>query len=164
MGLQPLVQGSYDRDDRPFPDAYEHAGTTERLAGLTRRADELGVPRSRLVLAWMLDQGWKPIVGVSTVEQLDSALASDSLRPRSAEGRSAAGRSAGTAAHVRRRWSMTQTPGLTAADRLLHQRIIVLGREVDDPIANRICAELLLLSAEDRTATSASTSTLPAAR
>lgn len=77
----PLVQGSYDRDDRPFPDAYEHAGTTERLAGLTRRADELGVPRSRLVLAWMLDQGWKPIVGVSTVEQLDSALASDSLRP-----------------------------------------------------------------------------------
>lgn len=44
---------------------------------------------------------------------------------------------------------MTQTPGLTAADRLLHQRIIVLGQEVDDPIANRICAELLLLSAED---------------
>ena len=33
--------------------------------------------------------------------------------------------------------------------RLLHQRIIVLGQEVDDPIANRICAELLLLSAED---------------
>ena len=35
------------------------------------------------------------------------------------------------------------------ATRLLHQRIIVLGQEVDDPIANRICAELLLLSAED---------------
>ena len=33
--------------------------------------------------------------------------------------------------------------------RLLHQRIIVLGQEVDDPIANRICAQLLLLSAED---------------
>ena len=33
--------------------------------------------------------------------------------------------------------------------RLLHQRIIVLGQEVDDPIANRLCAELLLLSAED---------------
>jgi len=33
--------------------------------------------------------------------------------------------------------------------RLQHQRIIVLGREVDDPIANRICAQLLLLSAED---------------
>ena len=24
--------------------------------------------------------------------------------------------------------------------RLLHQRIIVLGQEVDDPIANRLCA------------------------
>ena len=44
---------------------------------------------------------------------------------------------------------MTQTPGLSAADRLLHQRIIVLGQEVDDAIANKICAELLLLSAED---------------
>lgn len=37
----------------------------------------------------------------------------------------------------------------TAADRLLHQRIVVLGQEVDDPIATSICAELLLLSAED---------------
>jgi len=33
--------------------------------------------------------------------------------------------------------------------RLLHQRIIVLGREVDDELANRVCAQLLLLSAED---------------
>lgn len=32
---------------------------------------------------------------------------------------------------------------------LLHQRIVVLGQEVDDPVANRICAQLLLLSAED---------------
>jgi ATP-dependent Clp protease protease subunit len=35
------------------------------------------------------------------------------------------------------------------ATRLLHQRIVVLGSEVDDPVANRICAQLLLLSAED---------------
>ena len=33
--------------------------------------------------------------------------------------------------------------------RLLHQRIIVLGSEVDDPVANRLCGQLLLLSAED---------------
>ena len=47
---------------------------------------------------------------------------------------------------------MTQTSspaGLSAADRLLHQRIIVLGQQVDDDIANKLCAELLLLSAED---------------
>lgn len=36
------------------------------------------------------------------------------------------------------------------AARLLHQRIVVLGAEVDDAIANRICAQLLLLSAEDQ--------------
>ena len=33
--------------------------------------------------------------------------------------------------------------------RLLQKRIIVLGQEVDDDIANRICGEMLLLSAED---------------
>jgi ATP-dependent Clp protease protease subunit len=33
--------------------------------------------------------------------------------------------------------------------RLLHERIIVLGADVEDQIANRICAQLLLLSAED---------------
>ena len=35
------------------------------------------------------------------------------------------------------------------AARLMHQRILVLGQEVDDTIANRLCAALLLLSAED---------------
>ncbi|NEA24263.1 ATP-dependent Clp protease proteolytic subunit [Actinomadura bangladeshensis] len=33
--------------------------------------------------------------------------------------------------------------------RLLRERIVFLGQQVDDDIANRICAELLLLSAED---------------
>ena len=35
------------------------------------------------------------------------------------------------------------------ATRLLQQRIVVLGQEVDDVVANRLCAALLLLSAED---------------
>jgi ATP-dependent Clp protease, protease subunit len=50
----------------------------------------------------------------------------------------------------------TGLPGVSAgslddqvAARLLHQRIIVLGTEVDDPVANRLCGQLLLLSAED---------------
>jgi len=34
-------------------------------------------------------------------------------------------------------------------DRLLRERIIFLGQVVDDDIANQICAQLLLLSAED---------------
>ncbi len=36
-------------------------------------------------------------------------------------------------------------------DRLLRERIIFLGQQVDDTIANQICAQLLLLSAEDDT-------------
>nr|WP_245819983.1 ATP-dependent Clp protease proteolytic subunit [Rhodococcus yunnanensis] len=35
------------------------------------------------------------------------------------------------------------------SSRLLDQRIVVLGTAVDDAIANRICAQLLLLSASD---------------
>ena len=39
----PLVQGSYDRADRPFPAAYDHPGTTARLAALTSVAAARGV-------------------------------------------------------------------------------------------------------------------------
>ena len=48
--------------------------------------------------------------------------------------------------------------------RLLKERIIFLGSEVRDQNANAICAQLLLLSAEDPKATSSSTSTAPVAR
>ncbi|MEU7628429.1 ATP-dependent Clp protease proteolytic subunit [Nocardia sp. NPDC049220] len=45
------------------------------------------------------------------------------------------------------------TSGLTFDDavyeRLLCERVIFLGRQVDDDIANRLCAQLLLLAAED---------------
>ncbi|MBX6355952.1 MAG: ATP-dependent Clp protease proteolytic subunit, partial [Micromonosporaceae bacterium] len=37
----------------------------------------------------------------------------------------------------------------TVFNRLLKERIIFLGSEVTDQVANRICAQLLLLSAED---------------
>ena len=36
-------------------------------------------------------------------------------------------------------------------DRLLKERIVLLGRQVDDASANAICAQLLLLSADDPT-------------
>jgi aryl-alcohol dehydrogenase-like predicted oxidoreductase len=72
----PLIQGSYDRVDRPFPEAYDHPGTTRRLEALTRVADRLGVTRGQLVLAWLLSSTpeIRPIVGVSSVGQLDEAL------------------------------------------------------------------------------------------
>ncbi len=36
-------------------------------------------------------------------------------------------------------------------ERLLSERIIFLGSEVSDEIANRLCAQILLLAAEDAT-------------
>jgi ATP-dependent Clp protease, protease subunit len=46
-------------------------------------------------------------------------------------------------------------PGLNLVDsvyeRLLTERIIFLGSQVDDDIANRLCAQILLLAAEDPT-------------
>jgi ATP-dependent Clp protease, protease subunit len=62
----------------------------------------------------------------------------------------------GTGAERETMQTAVAEPALTAgliddqlATRLLYQRIIVLGAQVDDKIANRLCAELLLLSAED---------------
>lgn len=75
----PLVQGSFDRADRPFPDEYDHGGTTRRLGALQATAARLGVPASQVVLAWLMARGWSPIIGVSSVEQLDSALASSRI-------------------------------------------------------------------------------------
>jgi ATP-dependent Clp protease protease subunit len=47
----------------------------------------------------------------------------------------------------------TEAPPLPLGDplfqRLLRHRIILLGQQVDDDLANRICAELVLLAAED---------------
>ena len=48
--------------------------------------------------------------------------------------------------------SSTEAPDLVAdhlLNRLQNQRIIQLGQEVDDPIANKLCAQLLLLAEED---------------
>jgi ATP-dependent Clp protease protease subunit len=45
--------------------------------------------------------------------------------------------------------TMASTLDEQLLSRLLYQRIIVLGSEVDDRVANRLCAQLLLLSAED---------------
>ncbi|GGM31302.1 ClpP family protease [Promicromonospora citrea] len=52
---------------------------------------------------------------------------------------------------------MTETTHLQPFDdhlaaRLLHQRIVLVGAEIDDVVASRVTAQLLLLSAEDTSA------------
>ena len=77
----PLIQGSYDRDDRPFPSEYDHPGTTRRLAVLTEVAADLGVTRGQVVLAWLRHgtPSIRPILGVSSLAQLDEALVAGDL-------------------------------------------------------------------------------------
>ena len=53
---------------------------------------------------------------------------------------------------MRRTAPASMTLSDSVYERLLQQRIVVLGQQVDDEIANRIAAQMLLLSAEDPTA------------
>jgi aryl-alcohol dehydrogenase-like predicted oxidoreductase len=80
-----LLNGAYVRADRPIPEAYDHPGTTRRLAALAEVAAETGLTRNQVVLSWLMggDPPVSPIVGVSTVEQLTEAMdaASVALSP-----------------------------------------------------------------------------------
>jgi aryl-alcohol dehydrogenase-like predicted oxidoreductase len=71
----PLLSGAYDNPDKQIPEVYDHPGSTRRLAELDKVAAELGVPRGQVVLAWLLANGIRPILGGSKPHQLDSALA-----------------------------------------------------------------------------------------
>lgn len=77
----PLVQGSYSRTSRPFPEVYDHPGTTRRLAVLAEVSSDLGATPNQVVLAWLLGgrPSIRPIIGVSSLEQLDEALVAESL-------------------------------------------------------------------------------------
>jgi aryl-alcohol dehydrogenase-like predicted oxidoreductase len=77
----PLLNGGYTRPDKPFPESYEHAGTTARLKVLGEVAGELGATRNQVVLAWLAggDPATLPIVGVSSIAQLDEAMGADTV-------------------------------------------------------------------------------------
>lgn len=72
----PLLAGALERTDRPLPEAYDHPGTTRRLAVLEQLAAELGVSRSALVVAWLAGGTpyVRPVIGASTGEQLAAAV------------------------------------------------------------------------------------------
>ncbi|MEV0593921.1 aldo/keto reductase [Nonomuraea cavernae] len=83
-----LMSGAYTRPDRPIPEIYDHPGTARRLAVLREVSSELGVTPNQVVLAWLMADGYVPIVGVSTMAQLDEAIGAadvkldDDLRAR----------------------------------------------------------------------------------
>jgi len=78
----PLMSGAYDRKDRPIPEAFDHPGNTRRLAVLSNVADNLGLTRTELVMAWLAGGTPEviPIVGVSTKKQVDTAVYASQLQ------------------------------------------------------------------------------------
>ena len=75
-----LIFGAYTRPDRRIGEVFDHPGTTARLAVLREVTAELGVTANQVVLAWLLADGVVPIVGVSSVAQLDEALGATNLK------------------------------------------------------------------------------------
>lgn len=72
----PLIAGAYDDPAKPLPEPYDHPGTTRRLEALTSVAQELGLQRGQVVLAWLAggEQPVRPILGGSRLTYLDAAL------------------------------------------------------------------------------------------
>ncbi|NUR99625.1 MAG: aldo/keto reductase [Kribbellaceae bacterium] len=81
VAYQPLLTGSYVRPDRPFSvqHGYAHPTAYVRFEAIRRVAGELGATVNQVVLAWLLHHGVVPLVGVSSIAQLEEALAAVSL-------------------------------------------------------------------------------------
>lgn len=73
-----MIFGAYG--GRPLPGAYEHAGTTAKLAVLAEVAAEVEASTSQVVLAWLMAGGIVPIVGSSRLETLGENLAAREVR------------------------------------------------------------------------------------
>ncbi|MGY4645535.1 aldo/keto reductase [Cellulomonas sp. URHB0016] len=81
VAYSPVLKGALSRDDRPLSGGTDHVGGRHRRQVLRQVAHELGVSPERLALAWLMggDVPVVPLVGPSTVEQLDDALAAVGL-------------------------------------------------------------------------------------
>ncbi|AEY92979.1 aldo/keto reductase [Streptomyces olivaceoviridis] len=81
VAYSPLLTGAYTRADKPLPPDYDHPGTPARLAVLREVARETGATVNQVVLAWQLGGELPviPLVGASSVAQLDESLAAVDL-------------------------------------------------------------------------------------
>ena len=77
----PLHQGAFTRDDKPLWAPMRHASNRERLRVLHDVAAEIGATPNQVALAWLLGGAVPviPVVGISSVAQLDEALAAADL-------------------------------------------------------------------------------------
>jgi aryl-alcohol dehydrogenase-like predicted oxidoreductase len=79
---QPLLTGSYARPERPFSAqrGYAHPTAYVRFQAIRQVAGDLGATVNQVVLAWLLHHGVVPLVGVSSIAQLEEAMAAVELQ------------------------------------------------------------------------------------
>jgi aryl-alcohol dehydrogenase-like predicted oxidoreductase len=77
VGYSTLLEGAYTRVDRKLPPQYQQRDYQEILGVLQEVADEAGLDPGQAVLAWLAhrDHPVIPVVGVSHVGQINSAVA-----------------------------------------------------------------------------------------
>jgi aryl-alcohol dehydrogenase-like predicted oxidoreductase len=82
VAYSPLLNGAYARPDKKLDRGYDHPGTGARLSALRQVAGETGATASQVVLAWLIDGELPvvPLIGASSVAQLDESLAAVDLR------------------------------------------------------------------------------------
>ena len=82
LAYSPLLGGAYTRADRAFADQYLGPDTDARVEALRAVAEETGATANQIVLAWMVqsDPSVIPLVGASTVEQLQEDLGAQDVK------------------------------------------------------------------------------------
>jgi aryl-alcohol dehydrogenase-like predicted oxidoreductase len=81
VAYTPLLSGAYVRDDKPLDSEHDHAGTPIRRAALDKIVKETGATANQVVLSWLMggDIPVLPLIGASSVSQLNESLASVDL-------------------------------------------------------------------------------------
>ncbi|WP_410792378.1 aldo/keto reductase [Kribbella sp. C-35] len=81
VAYQSLLGGSYVRPDRPFwpQRGYAHPTAYARYETLRQTAQDLNATPNQVVLAWLIHHGAVPLIGASTIPQLEEALAAADL-------------------------------------------------------------------------------------
>ncbi|MFJ4896643.1 MULTISPECIES: aldo/keto reductase [unclassified Streptomyces] len=81
VAYSPLLSGAYSRADKPLGPEFDHPGTPARQKALRAVAEETGATPNQVVLAWLIggEVPVVPLVGASSVAQLDESLAAVDL-------------------------------------------------------------------------------------
>ena len=82
VAYSPLLNGAYTRPDKELDRAYDHPGTRARLKALDQVVKETGATANQVALAWLIggELPIVPLIGASSVAQLDESLAAVDLQ------------------------------------------------------------------------------------